>query len=124
MLANSSPAYLTYRAMNAARMLAADKEPGVRPLACGEVWMRLISKCIIDGKTKEMARRACCNVPLCAGLQAGIEGNLHAVREVWPESAGWQYNSGTADEPSPTFASLQLPSGDLPDAVVADAPPL
>ena len=34
-LVNGSPRYAMYRALNAGRMLAANKEPGVRPLTCG-----------------------------------------------------------------------------------------
>ena len=40
-LSNGLPDYVAYRALNAARMLAADKKLGLRPLACGEVFMCL-----------------------------------------------------------------------------------
>ena len=33
-------------------------------------------------------------------VQAGIEGNLHAVREVWPESGGWTFDAGTEESPT------------------------
>ena len=36
-LSNGSPPFAAYRAVNLASMLAADKKPGVRPLACGEI---------------------------------------------------------------------------------------
>ena len=99
MLSNTSPDYACYRAMNSGRCLAADKLPGVRGLACGEIWMRLISQCNLD-KTKGVATVECENVQLCAGLKAGIEGNLHAVRAVWPESAGWERDDGSEDDES------------------------
>ena len=35
-MSNGSAAFASYRALNASRMLAADKQPGVRLLACGE----------------------------------------------------------------------------------------
>ena len=44
MMANRSPYYDMYRTLNAGRMLAADKEPGVHPLACGESFMRLLAR--------------------------------------------------------------------------------
>jgi len=50
-LSNDSPPFATYRAVNLARMLGADKKPGVRPLACGEIWMRLWADCL-NTKTK------------------------------------------------------------------------
>ena len=31
----------------------------------------------------------CGNTQLCAGTRAGIEGNLHTVRAIWPQSSGW-----------------------------------
>ncbi len=84
----SNPEYAKIRALNHVRLLAVDKEPGVRPLGCGEIWMRLISGTILD-QCKERARDACNNVQLCAGLQAGIEGATHAMLDVFPELAGW-----------------------------------
>ncbi len=106
LLSNGSPEYAMYRAANTARMLAADKEPGVRPLACGEIYMRLWGKCNLASETKELARDACGNHQLCGGLKAGIEGNLHAVRGIWPESAGWTFDRGTSDQPSDVFQQL------------------
>ena len=43
LLSNGSLPYAMYRGLNACRQLAASKQPsGVRPLECGETWMRLI----------------------------------------------------------------------------------
>jgi hypothetical protein len=80
-LSNESPPFAAYRTVNLLRMLAGDKKPGVRPLACGEIWMRLWADCL-NSETKVGATTACGKVNLCAGLRAGIEGNLHAVRAV------------------------------------------
>ena len=123
MLANEAPSYATYRALNAGKMFAADKDPGVRPLAAAESWMRCMAKCVLYGECKVLAREACGNVQLCAGLEAGIEANLHAVREVWPESAGWQYDAGTQDDPvTATFRELCSDAGVLPGGVVVNGP--
>ena len=81
-LSNGSPPYAAYRALNTVRGLAADKRPGARPLGCGETWMRLIANCNLVV--------ACGNSHLCARLRLGIEASLHAVRAIWPQSAGWQ----------------------------------
>ena len=32
------------------------------------------------------------------GLWSGIEANLHAVRAIWPQSAGWTEDSGVEEE--------------------------
>jgi len=92
-LGNTSPPYAAYRALNAGRELPADKMPGVRPILAGEIWMRLISD-VIHQQVKHTATQECGNVNLCAGLSAGIEGNLHAVRAIWPQSAGWTQDDG------------------------------
>jgi len=63
LLSNGSPHYASYRAMNAARMLAADKQPGVRPLACGEIITRLFARCNLV-ETKNDATTECANVQL------------------------------------------------------------
>ena len=51
--------------------------------------MRLIANCNLM-QSREMATVACVNSQLCAGLRLGIEASLHAVRAIWPQSAGWQ----------------------------------
>ncbi len=99
-LSNNSPPFAAYRAANLSRMLAGDKKPGVRPLVCGEIWMRLWADCL-NSETKIGATAVCGNVNLCAGLRAGIGGNLHAVRTVWPQSAGWECNGGEVTAPQP-----------------------
>jgi hypothetical protein len=86
-LSNASPPYAAYCAVNSSRMLAGDKKPGVRPLVCQKIWMRLWADCL-NTTMKAGATTACGNVNLCAGLQADIESNLHAVHAVWPQSAG------------------------------------
>ena len=63
----------------------------------GESWIRLWSDCS-HTKTKVAATNACGNNQLCAGLRSDIETNLHAVRAIWPQSAGWTEDSGVVEE--------------------------
>eukprot|EP00957_Ditylum_brightwellii_P077929 5923125-Ditylum_brightwellii.AAC.1 len=63
----------------ACRLVALDKEPGTRPVGVGEILCRLIAKLVIRA-TGDEAKVACGNVQLCAGLEASIEGAVHAVR--------------------------------------------
>jgi hypothetical protein len=44
-------------------MLVADKKPGVYPLACGEIWMRLWVDCL-NTEMKVGATTVCGNVNL------------------------------------------------------------
>ena len=50
----------------------------------------------------------CGNVNLCAGLRAGIEGNLHAVRAIWLQSAGWECNGGKVTAPLPATEGISM----------------
>ena len=118
-LSNGSPPYAAYRALNAVRVLAADKRPGVRPLGCGETWMRLIANCN-HLQTRNGATAACGNVHLCTGLRSGIEANLHAVRAIWPQSMGWTQDAGgdevddeaaTVDSIAATMQALETNDG-------------
>ena len=101
LLANGSPEYAMYRAANSANMAAKDKEPGVRPLAPGTIWMRLWGRCHLDADMRLLARDACGNQQTGAGLRAGIEGCIHSLHAIWPEFAGWTSDRGTAAPPSP-----------------------
>ena len=60
--------------------------------------MRLISKCVME-QTKNQATAACGNVQLCGGTKCGIEANLHALRAIWPQCAGWLYDEEDSFDP-------------------------
>ena len=79
-LSNCSPPFAAYRALMGCRLIALDKEPGVRPLGIGEIWRRAIAKCALSVCGQD-AKAACGSTNLCAGLEAGIEGALHSVRQ-------------------------------------------
>jgi hypothetical protein len=79
-LANGHPPWAAYRALMACRLVALDKQPGVRPVGIGEIIRRLIAKCVLETVGKE-ATSACDNLNLCAGLASGIEGAVHAIKE-------------------------------------------
>uniref|UniRef100_A0A7S3DM41 Uncharacterized protein n=1 Tax=Entomoneis paludosa TaxID=265537 RepID=A0A7S3DM41_9STRA len=64
----------------ACRLVALDKCPGVRPVGIGESFRRLMAKCIVL-VAGHSATIACGSSNLCAGLSAGIEGALHAMKE-------------------------------------------
>ena len=70
----------------ACRLAALDKQPGVRPLGIGEVFRRLWAKCVLRACGSQ-ATAACGSLNLCAGLPAGIEGAVHAVRQTFCSEA-------------------------------------
>ena len=77
-LGNDSPPWAAYRALMACRLVALDKQPGVRLLGIGEVWRRGLAKCILVC-CGEDAKAACGSTDLCTGLEVGIEGALHTA---------------------------------------------
>ena len=45
-----------------------------------------------------LAKAECGIKNSCACLEAGVEGNLHAVREMWPNAGGWEDDAGDEDD--------------------------
>jgi len=81
LLSNSSlDYYAMYHAFDSARMLAVDIYPGVRPLACGEIYMKLQGQYNLEGNVKALACSVYGNLQTYVGIQAGIRGNLHMIR--------------------------------------------
>ena len=78
-MTSDSVSWSAYRAFRACRLVALDKQPGVRPVGIGETISRLMSKVVLHLCGRE-ATRAAKNLNLCAGLPAGIEGAVHALR--------------------------------------------
>ncbi len=78
------------------RLVALDKQPGVRLVAIGEIWQRCIAKGNLVGSGVE-AKGTCGSVQLCAGLEAGIKGALHAVRLHAETKESMQFRAGEID---------------------------
>jgi hypothetical protein len=85
-IANGSPPWAAIRALKAGRLVALDKCPGIRPIGVGETWSRLFAKCVLFVARSE-AKEACGVDQLCGGLEAGIEGGIHAMRSLWKAHA-------------------------------------
>ena len=52
-------------------LVVLDKWPGVRPVGIGETLCRALDKLVMKA-AGEQSKKACGNIHLCAGLQAGI----------------------------------------------------
>ena len=72
------------RALLSCRLIALDKNPGVRPIGIGHIWRRAIAKCVL-AVAVPAATEACGIDQLCVGLQAGIEGAVHAATKFWQD---------------------------------------
>uniref|UniRef100_A0A0G4I6N4 Uncharacterized protein n=1 Tax=Chromera velia CCMP2878 TaxID=1169474 RepID=A0A0G4I6N4_9ALVE len=69
------------KALMACRLVALDKCPGVCPVGIGEAIRRLLGKAVMK-ETREELQEACGANQLCSGLMGGLEGGIHAVREL------------------------------------------
>ena len=87
----------------ACRLVALDKQPGVRPVGIGEIFRRLIAKCVLAA-VGHQAMEACGNLKFGAGLPAGIEGAVHATTTAWEKATAEPTEA--ADPPALT---TQLP---------------
>ena len=84
-LGNWRPPWAAYWAIISDRLIALDKQPGIRPVGVGETWRRLMAKCLLKVAGPE-AKTACGTTQLVGGLEAGIEGAIHAMRVLWEEN--------------------------------------
>ena len=64
--------------MHQGRLVALDKQPGVRPLGIGKSWMHAVAKLVLAELGRD-GKAACSSTQLCAGLEDGIEGAMHAA---------------------------------------------
>jgi hypothetical protein len=95
-LSNESPPWAAYRVLMCRRLVALDKQPGVPPVAIEEIW----HQCIVRGDLAGLgaqAKGACGSIQLCAGLEAGIKGVLHAVRLRTETNGSMLFHAGEID---------------------------
>ena len=66
----------------ASRLIALDKNPGVRPIGIGEVSRRIINKAILRVLHHDI-QEAAGSLQLCAGQLGGCEAAIHAARSMF-----------------------------------------
>ena len=83
-LANVVVPWRKIKALFACRLIALDKQPGVRPIGIGETLRRLIGKAITNVTGEDL-----CDTfgveQLAGGIEGGIEGSIHALRTLYEE---------------------------------------
>ena len=71
-MSNGRPPWAAYRALMSGRLIALDKQPGIRPVGVGGgMWRCLMVKCLLKVAGPE-AKSACGTTQLVGGLEAGI----------------------------------------------------
>ena len=66
------------------RLVANDKQPGVRPIGVGEVLRRIVGKAIL-AVTKTDVEDACGHLQKCSGIPSGIEAAVQAMQAIYDE---------------------------------------
>uniref|UniRef100_A0A0G4GC64 Reverse transcriptase domain-containing protein n=1 Tax=Chromera velia CCMP2878 TaxID=1169474 RepID=A0A0G4GC64_9ALVE len=84
------------------QLVVLDKCPGVRPVGIGEAIRRLLGKAVMK-ETREELQEACRADQLCSSLMGGLEGGIHAVKELWETLT---HEAG--DDPEKAFGTLLI----------------
>ena len=66
------------------RLIALDKNPGVRPIGIGELPRRIIARAVLS-VLRDDVQDAAGSVQLCAGQIAGVESAVHAVQKCFEQ---------------------------------------
>ena len=70
--------------MMSVRLIVLDKSPVIRLVGIGETWRFLLAKCLLR-VTGQEAKAACRTEQLAGGVEAGVEGAIHAARLQWAQ---------------------------------------
>ena len=81
-LSNWQPLWAAYHTIMSGRLIALDKQPGIRPVGVGETCRRLMAKCLLRVTGQEV-KAACGTDELVRVVEAGIEGGIHDMRVLW-----------------------------------------
>ena len=68
------------------QLIVLNKHTGVRPVGVGEIWMRLVDKCVLKVFGQEV-KEACSTEKMCGGMVAGFEDGIHAMRLLCQEKS-------------------------------------
>ena len=75
-IANMSPPYEAYCAFMFGCLILLDKHPGVRPVGVRETWRHIFARIVLKTTGLE-ATMSFQDKQLCAGIKAGIGGEVH-----------------------------------------------
>jgi len=86
-LANGIFEWESICALMSSCLIALDRCPGVHPIGIGEALWQILCKVVVLA-TRSDLEEVCGVTQLCSGLQAGMEGAIHVVRELFDQHSG------------------------------------
>ena len=86
LIANEIISWRKIKALFSCRLIALDKQPGVRPIGIGETLRRLLGKAVADLTGDDLAY-AFGSEQLAGGVSCGIEGSIHGLRELFEKKS-------------------------------------
>ena len=91
-LANGIVDWESICALMTSQLIALDKCPGVRPIGVGEALRHILCK-VSTLATRTDLEDVCGIAQSCSGYWAGMEGAIHAVRELFDlhSDDGWEF---------------------------------
>ena len=81
-LSNQSPPWSAYYVFMSGRLIALNKNPGVRLVGIKEMLRQLFANCGLKFMGPK-STNACQDYQLCTGLKAGIYDTVHGVQTIW-----------------------------------------
>ena len=92
------------------QLIILDKQPNMHPVSIGESYQRLMAKCDLHTMGHQ-ATAAAGNLNLCTGLQASIEGAIHALGDALldasnPPEEPLLLQVEPIEEPAPNLSEL------------------
>jgi hypothetical protein len=92
-LANNIIQWSSIKGLLANRLIALDKNPGVRPIGIGETLRRIIGKALCC-VTRDDAEAICGTDQLCAGVKMGTEAAFHAFHDLFESQSSLEPDWG------------------------------
>ncbi len=86
-IANTTIQWECIQALMANRLVALDKCPGIRPIGIGECLRRVVGKAVMMAAGDDV-KKVCGPDQLCSGIEAGIEGAIHSMYQLFEENKG------------------------------------
>ena len=90
MLCNTVVPWRKIKALFSNRLIALDKNPGVRPIGVGETLRRILGKAVADITGDDLID-VFGTQQLAGGVECGIEASIHGLRELFQRKSGQGY---------------------------------